>query len=747
MMKRIVLLMFLIWGCMLHVAMATPEAPEMSYGTTGLNIAVAWTEVNDATGYALYYAPSPYTGPTSIESLDMGSNTSFSADLWDGAAYYLAIKAYNAEGNSEYSNIGHFVVDSGTETDNPVPPQPSLLFDSVRRLAEAAPDECYVTAELVPDSAPPVYTHPGGVPPQIPVFDGENYTCAEGALPKTNEAYLWGLAEASNRLWFGSVANVPCLIVGSMFDFFPPAERTYGTGSVAQVCEYGASWIFEAGISKPKGLGDWRAPSINFYDLATGEAHYHLEKGELAADPIGKERLEETLGLRSAGAMGDIVFLAGPDLSLNVNIFAFRSSTGEYLGSHVLENYTNIRKWIEIDGQLYTAVAATGDAVSNAMYGHVLKWVGTQDAPFTGPGGSAPFVVVGILPGQGAELTAYGADRIAVSTWPGGYDEIAAGGDLIIGNLQHAGIYISTPLSGAGLDSAAAESNFTEVFTFADYDPDMARSFAYGGGALSYFDGWLIWGSMHPPRTGSMAIAMAYSPFGLKTDFQECRDLIGASSDVCPWRDEDDPGLNNSCIAEKYDTAAPELQEEFDACLVEVNTTEEAGQQAISIFRGRNLEAATAEEREIDVLYGYENMKTYKFDSFFGLPQVGKGSWQDLPNGIGKPVFGEAGFGNPKNFYTWEMRIVNDRLYLGTMDDQTTDDATDPEAGADLYSFSSARRAAVKEDGGGFGNPFNYGIRTMLPGAGNKLYLGTANFFNLAPDDAGGWELIEVEVQ
>ncbi|MDH3998351.1 MAG: hypothetical protein OET90_05875 [Desulfuromonadales bacterium] len=732
-------------------AFAVPQAPVLSVGTTGNNVAAQWSEVAGATGYTLFYAPSPFAGEETIKSLDMGTNLYFSGDLPTGAAFFVAVSAYDATGTSGYSNIQQFVIDPNTVIDNPVPPETALQLNSVRRLAEARPDECYVEAERVSEDIEDGYLHPGGVPPLAPEYDGEDFVCQDDATPKTNESYVWGMAKSGDRLWLGSGANVQCLVQGAYLGLAWPAERNTGTEEVTQVCEFGASWLLAGeGSLLPEYLGDWRAPAVHFYDLANSQMHYNVEQEGLINDPIGLARLRITLGLRSAGSIGDIVFLAGADFTKAVNVFAFRSSTGEYLGSHSLANYSNIRKWRVVGGHLYTALASSGDNISDGMYGHVLKWVGTDEAPLVGPNGSSPFVVVGLLPGQGAELSEYGEDRLAVSTWPGGFDELSEGA-LDPDAMRHAGIYLSDAIGEDGLDPATADSNFTEIFTYADYDPDRVRAFTYGGGALAYYDGSLFWGSMHVPGTAWLAFSRMYGPYGLEYTLQSCRDIIGATEEICPM-DQSldnmmDPGyLTNACVAQHLADASAELQQDFATCLGNVEQTWNASNLAISVFRGTNLEAEEG-AREIDLLYGYETMPSYIFDSFFGIPQYGAGSWQDVPNGIGAPLFGEAGFGNSTNNYTWEMRTINDRLFVGTMDQQSIFDVTDPDAGFDIYSFSSAHRAAVKEDGGGLGNPFNYGTRTLLPGNDNKLYVGTANPFNLAPENAGGWELLEVEVE
>jgi len=84
---------------------ATLSTPTLSYSISGLNVSITWTAVPKSTRYTLYYAPYPYTGQETIRNIDMGSNTSFSIDLWDGAAYYIALTASTDTEESEYSNI------------------------------------------------------------------------------------------------------------------------------------------------------------------------------------------------------------------------------------------------------------------------------------------------------------------------------------------------------------------------------------------------------------------------------------------------------------------------------------------------------------------------------------------------------------------------------------------------------------------------------------------------------------------
>lgn len=91
------------------------SAPQLSVTTTGTTLTASWTAVPGVQGYHLVYAPYPYTGPESIESLNLGDVTNVSYILWDGAAYYLAIESYNAQEVSGYSNIEYFIMQSEAE--------------------------------------------------------------------------------------------------------------------------------------------------------------------------------------------------------------------------------------------------------------------------------------------------------------------------------------------------------------------------------------------------------------------------------------------------------------------------------------------------------------------------------------------------------------------------------------------------------------------------------------------------------
>lgn len=100
------------------------DSPVLTVSTSGLDVACSWTSVPGTTNYTFYYAPYPYTASDSIGSFDMGTNTSFSITLWDGASFYVTVTADDGTvfGESGYSNIELFTL----EEQVPVPLSPSL---------------------------------------------------------------------------------------------------------------------------------------------------------------------------------------------------------------------------------------------------------------------------------------------------------------------------------------------------------------------------------------------------------------------------------------------------------------------------------------------------------------------------------------------------------------------------------------------------------------------------------------------
>ena len=313
-------------------------------------------------------------------------------------------------------------------------------------LAKAAPDECF---DGVGNPYPP------GPP------------CATGR-PKVNQAYVWGLAKSGPSLWFGTAPNVHCLVLGAYLG------QTAAIESGSYVCELGDSPFVPP---LPAAIGDWRPPRIFTLDLATG--------GLVDRTP-NDVAIQLTVGLRSAGTVGDVVLLGGPNFSAGINLFAFQASTGAYLGSASLP-YFNIRKWISVNGVLYTAAGPK-----------VLRYRGDVANPFD-------FEEVGDLTGDCVELASH-EGRLFVSTWPPGV----------------ASLWMSEAVPSGGL-TAQNVGGWQRVWQCTDYEPDALTAATYGGGALVSFDGYLYWGTMHVPF---MATVLHFGTYGQPTDPVELLEVV-----------------------------------------------------------------------------------------------------------------------------------------------------------------------------------------------------------------------------
>jgi SAM-dependent methyltransferase len=138
------------------------------------------------------------------------------------------------------------------------------------------------------------------------------------------------------------------------------------------------------------------------------------------------------------------------------------------------------------------------------------------------------------------------------------------------------------------------------------------------------------------------------------------------------------------------------------------------------------------------------------------------GAARRTPEGDREPLSGMGpGFNNPFNGYIWSMAEYAGNLYVGTYDSSVflwwvdpnrvprgahpqirrmgIDRIVNSEAGFDLWrSPDGVHWFEVSRDG--FGNPYNYGVRTMV-GRDAGLFVGTANPFGpeVAVKSADGW--------
>ncbi|MFI6825223.1 hypothetical protein ACIBJE_30385 [Micromonospora sp. NPDC050187] len=345
--------------------------------------------------------------------------------------------------------------------------------ESVRLLAKAAADECFAGIGV---------DYPAGPP------------CAVGQ-DKVNQSYVWGLAKAGRKLWFGTGANVLCLKPEGYQASDPVVNDDF-------TCEYASSQPSRQNPDLPPNIGDHRPPEVYTYDLASEQL---TERTEDITDAAAADAalLRSTAGLRSGAAHRGVVLLGGPSIVGGVNLFAFDALTGHYLGSTNLSDYENIRHFTVADGVLYAGV---GMGTNGGDAGRVLRWTGDRTNPFA-------FTVVGDLPTQAADITAH-KGRLYVSTWPKSVVGGSATGPEAANNTADlASIWMSPPLKDGepGLTPPDATA-WTQVWSPAEYEPDPVVRRAYALGGLASYGGYLYWGSMHVPLQATTLHVKVYPP-------------------------------------------------------------------------------------------------------------------------------------------------------------------------------------------------------------------------------------------
>ena len=83
------------------------EIPVLNQRVNNTVLSLSWTASKDADRYKLYYAPLPYTGPETIEVIDMGQLTEISAPLPVGSQFGIAITSFSNGIESSFSNIAY----------------------------------------------------------------------------------------------------------------------------------------------------------------------------------------------------------------------------------------------------------------------------------------------------------------------------------------------------------------------------------------------------------------------------------------------------------------------------------------------------------------------------------------------------------------------------------------------------------------------------------------------------------------
>lgn len=525
-------------------------------------------------------------------------------------------------------------------------------------LAKAQPDECYYgigDAGNGPSSA-------GNLP------------ACSGGIPKVNQAYVWGLTKSGSNVWFSTVANTHCLVMDFYMGISAPFENT--------------SWVCEFDTQP---TNDLRSPKIYSYNSISNTL---TDKTSLVTSPL----LSSTLGLRSAGSVGNLVIFGGPGIFGGINLFAFNSVTGAYISAVNLPAYNDIRKWLVVNNVLYAAVGTSGGG------GRVLRWNGTVANPWQ-------YEEAGILDNEGAEL-AFHEGRIFVATWP----------NLSLGPAPVAGLFMSPPVPPAGLTNAH-NVPYAEIWRADDYEPDPVVASTYVGGALLSYQGDLYWGTMHVPFLSTLAAVNVLPDLDPGDDGLGPDDILttalGTHRAISIFRGHDLAG------------GTPQIEILYGLQYMPVYDPTQQMYTFAPDAAHQNRMPDPVPKWGLSGFGNFFNAYTWSMAEYDEKLFIGTFDWSYLlAQGLLGILLGPM----------VDPALIN-QLY------ELQDQINFPWYvwGADLYRIDSSTGPALPEDVAGLGNFTNYGIRNMIHGSG--LYLGMANPMNLLtdPNDVlpeGGWELI-----
>jgi hypothetical protein len=616
--------------------------------------------------------------------------------------------------------------------------------------AKASPDECWTALGL--NARWDFINQTPGQPP-----------CLSNQIPKVDQGYIWGQTVVGSQIFFGTFANAEC--VGASPYNSNPNPVVYNN---AWACEFTDSPYTTAhGGPLPPAIGDDRPPRMYVYNVTTHTIQDITPKVPAAAaaqvcsltgnDAICVDPLWSTMiGVRSATSYVEpttgktYVIVSGQALvngpSQNaINFYIWGISENRWVAKYQYVGYSDIRHWLSYQGVLYAAAfrptpgggsllrftgsLATVPAPSSPATGSTVANCGTSPTNPPAPTGvCVSFTDVGDFDTPASEVTlapagVADAGRIFVGTWaPPGPNP----------NNLVAGIYMSPVVPAGGLTSAnaGASGGWSKVWNAGNYDPDPVIQCTYGVGGMTFFNGYLYWGTLNPTLAAIQRIVNIY---GKPTDPQT------------------------------------------------VATFVVQGNRSSVVFNGQNFSTATP---TVNLLYGNAQLPVYVPANPNANPPTAAAFVQtknNVPSGscitaCGTPAtYGLSGFDNVFTNYTWTMTVINTRLYVGTMNWEflayTAEQANiselptgalspSPSAfGGKLYYFPDTFHGAIPVSTTGVGNFLNYGVRNIIPYSSTMFFVGTANPMSLAttPNTGvagaacnvaacqGGWELIEID--
>ncbi len=216
------LLMVLLLLANCAAGICATRAPSLSVNQQGDAVTLDWSNIQEADSYTLYYAP--YPGADYLGEAELGDTNTATFTLWPGAAFYVAVRARGASGQSDYSNIEHFTIVSESSGDDLSDSGGDVPSSLTFPIVDTGQNNCY-------DSAGKMVNCPeeGGVTAgQDAQFNGfsPSYTNnGNGTVTDNVTGLMWQQDPGEKMTWDQAVAGAGSLTLGGYNDWRLPTIK------------------------------------------------------------------------------------------------------------------------------------------------------------------------------------------------------------------------------------------------------------------------------------------------------------------------------------------------------------------------------------------------------------------------------------------------------------------------------------------------------------------------------------------
>lgn len=489
----------------------------------------------------------------------------------------------------------------------------------------------------------------------------------EGCENRTSESYAWGMTRTADYVFWGTVANEQCIET-------PGNYQTY------------------SGMACTNNFDqNWKIPSVYMLDVKDN-SYRSIAPADMTE--INFDRLNNTVGLRSAGQKAGVVILGGFGKTLeSVYTFSFNSATGDFLCSREFENSNDVRKFTQNDShELYVGVSRTDGT------GDIFRFTGSLQDP-------CAFGLVANVPGNPAEVTFY-HEKLLVSTWVTSStlrdfsEAVPPFMMLSPAPVDHMPVYASREELATA--SSGQEGKWTKLWGVESYEPDPVVAYSFGLSLCVVVDDWVYWGTLQYPLITVELYVQLYPE-----NFIDRREAMLKSH------------------------------------------------RGMSLFRGRYLDS---DHPEVELLYGEVVYPVYHPDDNSWRVEPNKLTGNKKPvfgragfgNTYNMYLWSMNMIDDKLVIGTFDDFGITPLSYRVPLP-PTELGYRHPLMGADLYVMELGEGGSIGPAQwltlDGYSTPTNFGMRNLLVNQfdddDKTVYLGTTNPYNVAPK--GGWEVIKID--